>query len=353
MYPYGLMADIHLHNWNAFAKPTKDGVNNRLYNLLGEIERCAKEVRAAGGDTIYIAGDVFHTRGVLTPQVLNLTLACFKGIVSNKVRVCVMPGNHDLEGKDSFELSSSVAALKEVGVEVCHDPTVFTPSEKVIMIPWVESVTELKKMLAGLSEGSLKGRLHHFDCMIHAPVDGVITGLPSHGLNPNWLKDLGFKRVFAGHYHNHASFENKVVSIGALAHHTWSDVGTKAGFLIVHQEYFVWRKSLLPEFIDISQDTPWSEIELMADGNYIRCKTESSDIKEIDKLRNSLLKLGAAGVSVVSVPKPVERRKVEIGSTLLTGLETSVAKFIESEDFADKAKLIKEALTVLAEVNEK
>ena len=48
------------------------------------------------------------------------------------------------------------------------------------------------------------------------------------------LAKLGFRRVFAGHYHHHCSFEDgKVWSIGATTHQTASDIGTKAGFLLV------------------------------------------------------------------------------------------------------------------------
>ncbi len=67
MKPYGLISDCHFFNWSAFSSVDADGRNTRLMGLLNEVKRCAQEVLAAGGDTIYIAGDVFHVRGNIAP----------------------------------------------------------------------------------------------------------------------------------------------------------------------------------------------------------------------------------------------------------------------------------------------
>ena len=110
MKPYGLMADLHLHNWNAFASVGESGVNARLQLLLNEIRRCADEVKKAGGDTIVIAGDVFHVRGSIAPSVLNPTLDTLRHLISGGIRFVILAGNHDLEGKESNRIGSAITA---------------------------------------------------------------------------------------------------------------------------------------------------------------------------------------------------------------------------------------------------
>ena len=94
---YGLCADLHLHGWSAFSDTTEHGTNSRLEILLSELLRCATEVIKNGGDTMIVAGDVFHVRGSIAPLVLNPVKDCFKGIIGMGVKVILLAGNHDAE----------------------------------------------------------------------------------------------------------------------------------------------------------------------------------------------------------------------------------------------------------------
>ena len=67
--------------------------------------------------------------------------------------------------------------------------------------------------------------------MIHAAVDGVIDGLPSHGIAAADLEVYGFNRVYFGHYHKELT--EKVIPVGATTHQTWGDIDSHAGFIIV------------------------------------------------------------------------------------------------------------------------
>lgn len=350
MNPYGLIADIHAHPWSAFAQTTEDGQNSRLVGLLNEIERCAEEVRAAGGSTIVIAGDLFHVRGSVAPSVFNAVRDKLHGL-SKKYNVIflIIPGNHDLEGKESTRLSSAVTGLEESSsVRVINEAAVMPGA---ILVPWIENVDDLKAKLETLPTSG-----GEYDLILHAPIDGVIEGLPAHGLTPEFLAGLGFKRVFAGHYHNHKRFAGEVYSIGALAHHTWSDVGSKAGFLIVHSDRVDWRKSHLPEFIDLEklEITGEDDLQLAVDRNYVRVKIEADKMKEVERVRKELLDMGALGVVVQSVPKPPERDEttratVESGASL----EVSIADYVRGMGGTaeDSDAITKAALDVLTTVD--
>lgn len=344
MKPYGLISDCHFFNWSAFSSVDADGRNTRLMGLLNEVKRCAQEVLAAGGDTIYIAGDVFHVRGNIAPSVLNPTMDTFNEIIRIAgVNIVALPGNHDLEGKHSTRLGAAITALESIGVEVKHH------SERrgnVVLFPWCESVDELWEELRSIRPEDRE----NLDALIHAPIDGVIAGL-SGALDPVELAKLGYKRVFAGHYHNHKDLGNGVYSIGALAHHSWSDVGTKAGFLIVSEDSVRWMKSHLPEFIDITAEIEPADLPMLVEGNFVRAKVEAADMKHVEAIRYELGEYGAKGVVIQAIKKAVVARDGAIAASVSAGasIETSVADYVKSQSFdnADDVKSL--CLEILSE----
>ncbi len=55
------------------------------------MKRAAAEVRAAGGDTLVFAGDLFHTRGSLDPEVFNPVIETIKGLTWDGYRIVAIP----------------------------------------------------------------------------------------------------------------------------------------------------------------------------------------------------------------------------------------------------------------------
>lgn len=340
MKPYGLMADLHLHNWSAFAGVESDGVNSRLALLLKDICRCGEEVRKAGGNTMILAGDCFHVRGSIAPSVLNPTLDVFSSLVNSGLRVLILAGNHDLEGKESTRLGSAITALEGVGCKIINtfDQGLRGDGSRVAMIPWTPKIADLKALIEKVRDSDPDPS--EIDLILHAPIDGVIPGLPDHGLTPDWLASMGFRSVYAGHYHHHKEFDHNIYSIGALAHHTWSDVGTKAGFLIVGSTGPTWFKSHAPEFVEITALTDPDDIPLMVDGNYVRAKINSTKQKDVEELRSYLETCGATGV-VILAQKEATASKRDAAATIKAGasLEVSVTDFIKTQGYANADKL--------------
>jgi DNA repair exonuclease SbcCD nuclease subunit len=341
--PYGLIADVHLHAWSAFATVTPDKLNSRLAGLIAEIWRTAQEVKRCGGDTLVIAGDLFHVRGSVAPTVLNPAQDALREIRRELgLNVVIIPGNHDLEGRDSDRVGASVTALEDTGCLVVHEPMRYGD---VFLVPWVEKVSELRDVL------NLKGH-PKCDLIIHAPVNGVLLGLPDNGLDPAWLASLGFRRVFAGHYHNHKSFEDgKVWSIGALAHNTWNDVGSVAGACLVFPDRVEHLPSQLPRFIDLTPEHTEQQIRELAPGNYLRVRTTSTKNAEINELRAYLEKLGALGVVIISIKAPVRERDGTLAASVAAGasIERSVSDYVKGQKLPNEKDVEIAALKVLAE----
>lgn len=333
--PYGLISDTHHHLWSAFAYTLPTGVNNRLQVTLDETRRCAAEVKKAGGDTIFHGGDLFHVRGSIAPSVLNPTMDCYREIIASGVNIVINAGNHDLEGKEAERVSSAITALEGIGCRVVNKPN-YGSHDDVAIIPWIANIANLKAAIEAIDPADRPD----CDLLLHAPIDGVIPGLPDHGLDWAYLDGLGFRRVFAGHYHHHKNVGGNVWSIGSLTPQTWSDVSAKSGFLIVTPTEVNWFASHAPSFVEVDGATDPAEIPLIVDGNYVRVKINSSKASDIEAMRQFMTDSGAKGVTVLQVKGAAPTARAA-GATLKAGatLEQSIGDFIKMKAFKREADL--------------
>ena len=308
MENFVIISDTHHHDWSSFST-IKNGVNSRLNIILEETIRAADSIEDEDQKLIIHAGDLFHVRGKISPSVLNPTLDTYKLLIDRGFQIYILSGNHDLETKHSSRISSAVTALEGVGVEVVSSPmSLRIGGKNMYMVPWIEDIQELKRELLDASQVISKDKYKKYDLIIHAPIDEVIEGIPYHGLTAKFLGDLAFHRVFAGHYHNHKDFGNGVYSIGALTHHTWSDVGSKAGFLTVGDKSVRWNASHAPHFIDLPDEFDHDEFELEVDQNYVRAKVHTDSKLLVDELRKWLEDCGALGTQINMIKPSSSRR---------------------------------------------
>jgi len=339
--PYALVSDVHCHSWSQFSKNDPDGVNSRLRAILDELMRCARDLKKAGGTVLRVAGDLFHVRGKIEPSVFNPTFDCFKQIAAMGIDIEIIPGNHDLEGNSTSALGNAMQQLMLIdGCHVVIEPE-NTDDGQAVMIPWIEDLDELRAVCAKFTDPQK-------DLIIHAPLNGVLKGIPDHGLDPDELAALGYRRVFCGHYHNHKEFAGGVFSIGATTHQTWSDPGTLAGFLLVFPDRLEHHESRAPKFINIDSD---ADLTPRVKGNYCRMRYKDAPADKLKKVREILETNGAAGV----VDHSTKKREITRGVSTPTNvtLEVSVANFVANHLKVDnrlsRKSIAVEALDVLRE----
>ena len=332
---YGIVSDIHAHTWSAFSHLTSAGTNIRLEIILLELLRAAEEVINQDGKVLIVAGDIFHTRGSIDPEVLNPVREVFEKIVAGGVSIYILPGNHDLKSNDTRKLSSAVQNLEQINVEsgaqvlIINDACAYQfglSGENFFgFVPWRHTHDALMKDLEELSKHP---KAANMDVFIHAGIDGVLSGMPSGSLTPAKLAAFGFRHVFAGHYHNHADLGDGIISIGATTHQTWSDVGTRAGFLIVEGDTgeVKFHDTRAPKFVDIS-DLDEDEMMIETPGNYVRFRGPQMTQAQINDFRDELKKWGALGVSIqVPVVTAVQRTTAPAKGL---SLEQSVGAFVD------------------------
>ena len=357
---YAVLSDIHAHAWSVFSHTNSAGENSRLRLILDDMKRAASTLISRGGDTMVIAGDIFHERGKIDPEVLNPTQAMIREILDMGIFIYAIPGNHDLKSNDTRKLSSAIQTLAETTggtgeftFRVANEPTFHDigDGKLIAMAPWRDRNENLLADIERLAKQCSSAELAAMDLFIHAGIEGV---LPSRheGITAKQLGAFGFRHVFAGHYHNHKILDHGVVSIGATAHHTWGDIGTKAGFLLVEDDGTVnFMRSHAPAFIDVGGMTE-QEMELSCPGNYVRFRGPPMSQSDITELRDQFTKWGAAGVSL-EVPRVATTVRSAVVSTTGKSLDASVVDYVDADKaipaHVDRAAVRRRAQEVLDE----
>lgn len=326
--PYGLMSDQHAHAWSSFSTLDEEGRNTRLMGIIAEIHRCCDMTRKAGGDTVVLGGDLFHTRGSVEPEVFNPVRDAFLEETRKCISFIGIAGNHDLGSRESLSLHSSVQMLHDTtsAIGIAHKSTI---TRQFCLVPWHSSPSAYLDAI-GAAAFNVKD-LSNTDLICHIGIDGTLSGMPDHGVTAEKLASFGFRRVFSGHYHNFKDFGDGVYSIGALTHQTWGDVGTQAGFLIVHPDRVERFASHQPMFVDLHADMDEADIFAAADGNYVRFKIGEATNKEVSEARELLAKMGAKGVSIVSVPKTATEKRSGVSAKSISSLGDAVVEFCKEK----------------------
>lgn len=349
-----IISDTHNHNWSVFSKTLPTGINNRLQYILDETWRAAEQARAVGAKALIHTGDIFHVRGSVAPSVLNPTVELYARIVNDLgLHVYLLAGNHDLEGKNATSLGNAGEALTGVGVTVVS--SVFADEHnKRLFIPYFDSCDAVRGHIKDFirEKWDDADEIAQWNLYLHAPLNGVIAGLPDHGFDPAELSAFGFNHVFCGHYHNHKVFDG-VTSVGALTHQTFGDIGAKAGFVLYDYDKsaVIHYPSNAPRFVDF--DETWDDLSMVDQvaGNYVRVRLASASNEEIEGFRKELEEIGAAGVQIVHAPKIEVSR--EGGASIEAGasIRVSLNDWCKSRGFDDAVGI--EAQSIMDEVEAK
>ena len=346
--PRLFISDTHYHNWSAFSGINENHENTRLRVILESTAFATKHLHSVGGRVLYHGGDVFHVRGSVAPTVFNPVVDLYQGLSNLGFVSHILAGNHDLESKDSRRLSNAGRALGSVAT-VYDDPEAFVvTNDGVLMVPWYHEPKALLEALKRFAVG--RPDLHKIDALIHAPVNGVIKGIPDHGIEAGELADIGFRRVFVGHYHDHKIMEGgKVISIGALTHQTWGDAGSKAGYLIVTDDEVYHYDTEAPRFVDLGK-ADLGKLASEVTGNYVRLEIEIEKDSKIEEVKNELRAMGAAGVVINPIRKKVSSAPKLAAASLAT-MEGSISSYIDAR-MGGEEDLKKLCLEILAETSE-
>ncbi len=321
--PYLLFSDVHFHNWSAFSVIRESRLNSRLKYQLEELTRAYDALRDAGGTLAVCAGDLFHVRGKLAPSVINPVREFFRRQDDLEMETAILSGNHDLESEDAHDLTSSVSAISSDTTIAINEACQVSIEPNIYMIPWRSDLGALREEIKALGETIEPG----CDLIIHAPMNEVLMNIPNIGLNATEFDGMNFKRVFAGHYHNHKRLSEKVYSCGATGHQTWNDPGTQAGWSLVYDDKVEFHASKQPQFVSVPIGTTEEDM-IECEGHFIRADIEDPTPEKIIALREYVMSFGAAGVTIrVLVGKKESTREGGETVSAVDSLSDSITKF--------------------------
>lgn len=344
-----VVSDTHFHNWTQFSHIKENGVNSRLENDLTEFARICDEAKAEGCEGLIHCGDLFHVKGKIETSVLTPVLTRIETEVTKNFPYSMfLTGNHDIAFSDSYKWAGNSLMIgnwlaqrsvlagmrshtlpldKSLG-ELCTELEPF-PRE-TLFLAWHKNIDEWKKAFSNFSY--LKRIKFVFT---HAPIDGVVPGVPEGGITQNFLDSIGFKgKIFAGHYHNHKEVSPQLISVGAFTHHSWSDVGSKAGYLIVDTDSgdYEFRETKTPKFVDLDTIKVASAEEYSAfcAGNYVRLTVEG-ELEKAKQIQDEIKEvLGAKAVLVnLKAKKPETVRASALGEITSNPLEKTISNYLD------------------------
>ena len=342
-YPYGLMADLHAHDWSSFKTLDSLGRNQRLMDTVNEINRCCSAVLDCGGNFVYFAGDIFHIRGSVPPSVFNVVKECITYWQRKGIYFRAIPGNHDLESNVSTALTSAVHMLESNQFHCWAQPTII--HNEVVLIPWINGAKGFLDTVEKIAKSMLSSSPSCYDMICHIGIDGTLSNVAAHGVTVEKLEAFGFRRVFSGHYHHHKAFSDKVYSIGAPTHQTWSDAGTKAGWMLIFEDRVQWCSTHAPKFIDIDGTQDEEDLELIVDGNFVRAKIGAASAKDMREWNQKLRDMHAKGVLLHHIPESAVSKRTGVAAKSISSIRKSVTDYCAEKSLAPEVtKLCEDVL---------
>lgn len=306
-------------------------------------EWIADELKKRKVDSVVCLGDVLNTREQVSVRALSAALSFFDGLAHTLpgVPIHILLGNHDINLKHSRKFSSLDAlglnAMSDSGLILHRELTTlssFLPDVPAIMVPYHEDPTEIAAYLDQYAKTSGKSR----ETLIfgHLSIAGAQQNhSPYRYRGPLKTSNFAsFKRTFSGHFHHHHVLgRSRVVYVGSPMQFNFGDAGDTRGIVIYdtetdrfelvpnpHGEAFIkeseknlksqitalFKRSEFTHLKSRSKDASSVNIDDIPDNRFkdkfVQVIMDSSNLTSsaFDELRDSLLSLGAAGVSKTS-----------------------------------------------------
>lgn len=338
-----VVSDTHFHNWTQFSHIKEDGINSRLDDDLNEFKNACEEAKAEGCTGFIHCGDLFHVKGKIETTVLTSVLSTLEDEVASKFPFSMfLTGNHDITFSESKKWAGNALMIGSWLSRQCllancvggyTEEESYNPlSSKTMFMSWHKDIEEWKAAFEQYPYPQLdKIKL----VFTHAPIDGVVKGVPAGGITQEYIDSTKFEgKIFAGHYHNHKEVSPQLISVGAFTHHSWSDVGSKAGYLILDtlSGDYEFRETKTPKFVDLDAIKVESaeEYSALCAGNYVRLTVEG-ELEKAKQIQEEIKEvLGAKAVLVnLKAKKPETVRASALGEITSSPLEKTISNYLD------------------------
>lgn len=230
----GIFGDVHLRGSDFEEK-------------LSIMESMFETFRTEGVDHIFCTGDLFDSGHVGDSKISWDTIVyCMLSLFDNQIPITICEGNHDYWNPKGLGPLRVLEVLDNVTVVSRNFRSFDLSSDvKVVVLPWVDSLRWSKHNLENYRKFLEKKPFEICESRIliaHLELNGSRGDndriLNSDGLN-SWSKDgidqLGFDKVFLGHYHKPQEFGN-IEYVGSILQNNFGERDNKTRYLIYDTE---------------------------------------------------------------------------------------------------------------------
>lgn len=181
-------------------------------------------------DILVHLGDVYDCRATIGLNTITQSIKLFEDLseIFNDIRICV--GNHDIFQKNSTEITSLHMLRHIPNIKIYFKPEIdWIGKHTVYFMPWIEDLTEQKKLLLRSNADYVFGHLEVTGCITNSKgtklkIDGALK-----------FDDVEKSQVFAGHIHIRQKMRN-VHYVGTPYHKDRGDLGDIKGITVLDME---------------------------------------------------------------------------------------------------------------------
>jgi DNA repair exonuclease SbcCD nuclease subunit len=214
--------DVHAHNFSQFSKPCPHYGGTRLKQIVEALRSVFAKAHELDIEEVVIIGDLFHTRGLISVQVLNSVLWELQEAKRSGLRVYIVAGNHDQANKAGtvtslapfYDYADVVETARNIG--------------RAYYIPFREDRAYYVE--AFKTAAKLKCEV----VFAHVGLQGAAIGESDYQPKEELLVEETlceqFKLVLCGHYHKAQYLAANVAYTGSLIQHNFCDVNVVKGF---------------------------------------------------------------------------------------------------------------------------
>lgn len=297
-----IFSDIHFHPWTYGANVDPEQFNTRLKAQYWTAMAMVEDALEQGITHAYFCGDLFHEHGKVPAQALAVAANVFNFMRLSGMKIRAIPGNHDQASRSGSIHSLAWLPLEEIAGKW----------EDELLVRSLPYTSDKDVLLRFLDELPKEGGM----LMLHQGVSGVPLAsgyvldetLTPQMIPPNW-------RAFTGHYHFHRAVSPNLTVVGNLTPLNFGDIDQQKGWVIWDDttgalEHRVQHQS--PGFMTFQAGMDPD----LARGQFVRY-TSPVKAKEIDVIRQGLLKDGALTVEFPTVQIDVKQDKIRTSHDVL------------------------------------
>ena len=285
------------------------GVPGRLQDILWACRTMREYCHAAGIDTVFVLGDLFHDRRSLDIEVLSHVSRFFEQTKDEYGQQwIVFPGNHDMFLRHSWEINSLTALNKHLTV-IEDVKIVKVDDTRFWVLPFITYEKSYMRVLKAIKAKAEPGD----NLLTHIGICGATMNTCF--LLQNWsiinFENLPFQRIYSGHFHNKQQIGENVWYPGSPIPFKFDEGDISHGFYSLdletdtHKFINIWKagerflpdEEAPPQFCTLLDELLSEKTKQHVAGNIIRVALQREHTpREKKEIKQHLLGLGAKTV---------------------------------------------------------